>query len=161
MPPLNGLTDMHDTCSFRRSSHHSSRLTAARRSQRGMTLIEIMVVIVLIGGILAVIGGAIFSNKDKANHKLAEIQVQKVAASIEQYNSDVGEYPRTLEDLTNDPQVNGWLGPYGSAKDLKDPFNKPLHYIIPGENSEFDLASYGKDGQPGGSSVDADVKYEQ
>jgi general secretion pathway protein G len=147
------MTDMRDS--------RSSRRPATRRSQRGMTLIEIMVVIVLIGGILAVIGGAIFSNKDKANHKLAKIQVEKVAASIEQYNSDVGEYPRTLEDLTNDPQINGWLGPYGSAKDLKDPFNKPLHYTVPGENSEFDLLSYGKDGQPGGSSVDADVKYEQ
>lgn len=139
---------------------HSSRRPASRRSQRGMTLIEIMVVIVLIGGILAVIGGAIFSNKDKANHKLAEIQVQRVAANIEQYNSDVGEYPRTLEDLITDPQADGWLGPYGSAKDLKDPFNSPLHYTVPGENSDFDLVSYGKDRQPGGSSVDADVKYE-
>lgn len=126
-----------------------------------MTLIEIIIVIVLIGGILAVIGGTIFSNKDKANHKLAKIQVEKVAASIEQYNSDVGEYPRTLADLSTDPQVNGWLGPYVKEKDLKDPFNKPLQYAVPGENTEFDLISYGKDGQPGGSSVDADIKYEQ
>ncbi len=139
---------------------HSSRRPASRRSQRGMTLIEIMIVIVLIGGILAVVGGQIFKNKDSANHRLAEIQVQKVAANIEQYNSDVGEYPRTLEDLVTDPQADGWLGPYGSTKDLKDPFNKPLHYTVPGENSEFDLVSYGKDGQPGGSSVDADVKFE-
>jgi general secretion pathway protein G len=150
---MNGLTHMRDS--------RSSRRPASRRSQRGMTLIEIMIVIVLIGGILAVVGGQIFKNKDNANHRLAAIQVQKVAASIEQYNSDVGEYPRTLDDLINDPQINGWLGPYGSTKDLKDPFNKPLHYTIPGENSEFDLISYGKDGQPGGSSVDADVKYEQ
>lgn len=139
----------------------SSLHPASRRSQRGMTLIEIMVVIVLIGGILAVIGGQIFKNKDNANHRLAETQIQTIAAQIEQYNSDVGEYPRSLEDLVNDPQINGWLGPYINAKQLKDPFNKPLQYNIPGENSEFDLASYGKDGQPGGSSVDADIKYEQ
>lgn len=126
-----------------------------------MTLIEIIIVIVLIGGVLAVVGSQVFGNKDKANHKLAGIQVQKVAANIESYNSDVGEYPRTLEDLTTDPQINGWLGPYGSTKDLKDPFNKPLQYAVPGENSDFDLISYGKDGQPGGSSVDADIKYEQ
>lgn len=139
----------------------ASRHPASRRSQRGMTLIEIMVVIVLIGGILAVVGGQIFKNKDNANHRLAAIQIQKVAANIEQYNSDVGEYPRTLEDLVTDPQVDGWLGPYGSAKDLKDPFNNQLQYTVPGENSEFDLISYGKDRQPGGSSVDADIKYEQ
>lgn len=140
---------------------HFTRSSASRHSQRGMTLIEIMIVIVLIGGILAVVGGAIFNNKDKANFKLAKIQVEKVAANIEQYNSDVGEYPRTLEDLTNDPQIDGWLGPYGSARDLKDPFNKALQYTVPGENGDFDLSSYGKDGQPGGSSVDADIKYEQ
>ena len=140
---------------------HFTRRSASRHSQRGMTLIEIMIVIVLIGGILAVVGGAIFNNKDKANFKLAKIQVEKVAANIEQYNSDVGEYPRTLEDLTNDPQIDGWLGPYGSARDLKDPFNKALQYTVPGENGEFDLSSYGKDGQPGGSSVAADIKYEQ
>lgn len=148
---------MRDSRNFRRSPPR----TASRRAQVGMTLIEIIIVIVLIGGILAVIGGTIFSNKDKANYKLAKIQVEKVAASIEQYNSDVGEYPRGLEDLVTDPQMDGWLGPYGSKKDLKDPFNKPLQYAVPGEDGPFDLISYGKDGQPGGSSVDADIKYEQ
>lgn len=137
------------------------RRPAPRRSQAGMTLIEIIIVIVLIGGVLAVIGNQVFSNKDKANHKLAGIQVDKVAASIEQYNSDVGEYPRTLEDLTTDPQLNGWLGPYGKAKDLKDPFNNQLQYAVPGQDSDFDLISYGKDKQPGGSSVDADIRYGQ
>ena len=137
------------------------RRPAPRRTQAGMTLIEIIIVIVLIGGVLAVVGGQIFKNRDNANYKLAKIQVEKVAANIEQYNSDVGEYPRTLEDLTNDPQLNGWLGPYGSAKDLKDPFNKPLQYAVPGQDSEFDLISYGKDGQPGGSSINADIRFGQ
>lgn len=135
------------------------RRTAPHRSQGGMTLIEIMIVIVLIGGVLAVVGGSIFGNKDKANHKLARIQVDKVAASIEQYNDDVGEYPRSLEDLVTDPQLDGWLGPYAQEKDLKDPFNKPLQYAAPGEDGPFDLTSYGKDGQPGGSSVDGDIRY--
>lgn len=126
-----------------------------------MTLIEIIVVIVLIGGILAVVGGQIFSNKDKANHKLATIQVQKLAANIESYQSDVGDYPRTLEDLVNDPGNSGWLGPYAKEADLKDPWNKPLQYQTPGQDGPFDLISLGKDGQAGGSSVDADIKFEQ
>jgi general secretion pathway protein G len=141
--------------------HRPYRRPAPRRSQAGMTLIEIIIVIVLIGGVLAVVGSQVFGNKDKANHKLAKLQVDKVAASIEQYNSDVGEYPRTLEDLVNDPQINGWLGPYAKDKDLKDPFNKPLQYAVPGEDGDFDLISYGKDGQPGGSSVDSDIRYGQ
>jgi general secretion pathway protein G len=151
------MTDMRDLRYF----HRSSRRSVPRLSQVGMTLIEIMIVIVLIGGILAVVGGQIFKNRDTANHRLAGIQIQKVAASIESYNSDVGEYPRTLEDLVTDPQIDGWLGPYGSAKDIKDPFNNALQYTVPGESADFDLISYGKDGQPGGSSVDADIKYEQ
>jgi general secretion pathway protein G len=137
------------------------RRPAPRRLQAGMTLIEIIIVIVLIGGVLAVVGSQIFANKDKANHKLAKLQVDTVAANIEQYNSDVGEYPRTLEDLTTDPQLNGWLGPYGKAKDLKDPFNNQLQYAVPGQDGDFDLISYGKDKQPGGSSVDADIRYGQ
>lgn len=143
--------------------HHSRTLRhrAPRRSQAGMTLIEIIIVIVLIGGVLAVVGNSLINNKARADHRLAGLQVQSLAANIEQYNSDVGEYPRTLEDLVNDPQLNGWLGPYAKEKELKDPFNKPLQYVVPGENGPFDLISYGKDGQPGGSSVDGDIRYEQ
>lgn len=137
------------------------RRPAPRRSQAGMTLIEIIIVIVLIGGVLAVVGNQVFKNRDTANYRLAGIQIQKVAASIEQYNSDVGEYPRTLEDLTTDPQINGWLGPYGNPKDLKDPFNNQLQYAVPGQDGDFDLISYGKDKQPGGSSIDADIRYGQ
>jgi general secretion pathway protein G len=139
----------------------SSLRPAPRRAQAGMTLIEIIIVIVLIGGVLAVIGSQVIGNKAKADWRLAQTQVQTVAIAIEQYNSDVGEYPRAIEDLVTDPQINGWLGPYVKEKLLKDPFNKPLQYVVPGENSPFDLISYGKDGQPGGSSVDADIKYEQ
>jgi general secretion pathway protein G len=145
----------------RRPARRNARRPSSRRTQGGMTLIEIIIVIVLIGGVLAVVGSQIFGNKDKANHKLAGTQVTQVGAAIEQYNSDVGEYPRSLEDLTTDPQINGWLGPYVNAKLLKDPFNKPLQYTVPGEDGPFDLVSLGKDGQPGGSSVDADIKYEQ
>lgn len=137
------------------------RRPAPRRTQTGMTLIEIIIVIVLIGGVLAVVGGQIFKNRDNANYRLAKLQIQTVAANIEQYNSDVGEYPRTLEDLINDPQLNGWLGPYGRVNDLKDPFNNSLQYSVPGQESDFDLISYGKDKQPGGSSVDADIRYGQ
>ena len=137
------------------------RRPAPRRSQAGMTLIEIVIVIVLIGGVLAVVGNQVFKSRDTANYRLTGIQIQKVAANIEQYNSDVGEYPRTLEDLTTDPQLNGWLGPYGSARDLKDPFNNQLQYSVPGQDSDFDLISYGKDKQPGGSSIDADIRFGQ
>lgn len=122
-----------------------------------MTLIEIVIVIVLIGGILAVVGSQVISSSDRAKHNLTKVQVEKLAAAVESYNSDIGEYPGTLEDLTKDPNVSGWLGPYADAKDLKDQWKKALEYRTPGENGPFDLISYGKDGQPGGSSYNADI----
>lgn len=131
-----------------------------RAAQAGMTLIEIIIVIVLIGGVLAVVGGMIFRNRDNANFKLAKTQVQTLGQAVEQYNSDVGDYPRSLDDLVNDPKLNGWVGPYVRSKQLKDPFNHPLQYTVPGDGAPFDLYSYGKDGKEGGSSVDADVHYE-
>jgi general secretion pathway protein G len=139
----------------------SLRRPQTRRSQAGMTLIEIIVVIVLIGGVLALVGNQVFKNQDRANFRLAEVQVKKVASNIETYNSDVGEYPRSLDDLITDPGVSGWLGPYGSTSDLKDPWKKSLEYNTPGEDGPFDLKSLGKDGRPGGGNVDADIVYKQ
>lgn len=144
-----------------RHARRSTRRYSPRHSQAGMTLIEIIIVIVLIGAVLAVVGSQIFGNSDKAKYKLARTQLGQVAAQIEQYNADVGDYPRTLEDLVTDPQSNGWLGPYVRKDQLKDPFNHPLQYAVPGQDGPFDLISYGKDGRPGGSSVDADLRYEQ
>ena len=122
-----------------------------------MTLIEIVIVIVLIGGILAVVGSQVMGNSDKAKFRLTEVQIEKLSAAVESYNSDVGEYPRTLEDLSKDPGISGWLGPYADEKDLKDQWKKGLEYRTPGEDGPFDLISYGKDGQPGGTSYNADI----
>ena len=135
------------------------RRPAPRRAQAGMTLIEIIIVIVLIGAVIGLVGNQVFSNKAKADFRLTEALVQKVANNIEQYNSDVGEYPRELRDLVEDPRLDGWLGPYGSATDFKDAFGKELQYTVPGEDGPFDLLSYGKDGKPGGSSTDADIRF--
>ena len=132
---------------------------APRRAQGGMTLIEIIIVIVLIGGVIAVVGGTIMSNRDKANFRLAGLQVTKVGNAVEQFEGDVGDYPDSLDELVRDPGKGGWLGPYVKEADLKDPFNNALQYRVPGEDGPFDLVSLGKDRQPGGDSVDADIPY--
>jgi general secretion pathway protein G len=135
------------------------RRPPSRIAQAGMTLIEIIVVIVLIGGVIAVVGNQVINNSNRAKVKLAGVQVQKVGTCLESYNGDVGEYPQQLQDLVEDPGTNGWLGPYCQKSDLKDPFGKDMQYTVPGEDGPFDLISYGKDGKPGGSAVDADIVY--
>ena len=137
------------------------RRPPSRIAQAGMTLIEIIVVIVLIGGVIAVVGSQVINNGNQAKYRLTGVQIQKVGTNIEQYNNDVGEYPEKLEDLIEDPGISGWLGPYGQQSDLKDQFGKQLVYSNPGQDGPFDLMSYGKDGRPGGSSLDADIPYKQ
>lgn len=125
----------------------------------GMSLLELVVVIVLIGGVLAVVGGKIVSNKKLAEARLAVTALNSLAAQIDQYKSDVGDYPENLEQLTSAPgNAPGWLGPYAAAKDLKDPWQNPIDYRRPGEDeAPFQLVSLGADGKTGGEGVNKDI----
>ena len=141
----------------RRSLTHSP--SAAR--QRGMSLIEIIIVIVLIGAVLAFVGARVLGGKDRGDYNIAKAQVQTMAGKIESFQMDTGRLPTSLEELVTQPSdVNGWLGPYAKPAELKDPWGHPLEYRAPGETGPFDLVSLGKDGKPGGTSVDGDIKYE-
>ena len=133
-----------------------------RSAQAGFSLIEIILVVVLIGGIVAFAASRILGGGDRAKYNLAKSQVQTLAEKIQQYENDTGSLPNTLDDLVTQPgNASGWLGPYAKTGELKDPWNHPLDYHVPGDNQAFDLVSLGKDGQPGGSSTDADIKYQQ
>jgi len=87
--------------------------------------------------------------------------VQTLAEKVQQYENDTGGLPNALDDLVTQPgNAAGWLGPYAKAAELKDPWGHAFVYHAPGEGQAFDLISLGADGQPGGSSVDADIKYQ-
>ena len=137
------------------------RAPRARNANAGFSLIEIILVVVLIGGIVAFAASRILGGGDRAKANLAKAQVQTLASKVEQYEMDTGSLPATLEALVgNGANAVGWLGPYAKAAELKDPWNHPYVYRVPGDGQAFDLVSLGKDGQPGGESVDADVQYE-
>jgi general secretion pathway protein G len=132
-----------------------------RTAQRGFTLVEIMIVIVLIGLIATFVGAKILGASDQAKFHLAQTQVDTTASKIEQYQNDVGSLPPDLEALVKAPgNSNGWLGPYLKEKDLKDPWGHPLQYHPSGDSGGYELMSYGRDGKPGGESVDADIKHQ-
>ena len=128
-------------------------------SQAGFSLIEIILVVVLIGGILAFAGSRILGGGDRAKVNLAKAQVQTLAEKVQQYAQDTGGLPGSLDDLVKS-SATGWLGPYAKDAELKDPWNHPYVYATPGEGKPFDLTSLGADGQAGGDSVNADIKYE-
>ncbi len=134
-----------------------------RAAQAGFTLMEIIVVVILIGGIVAFAATRILGNADRAKVNLAKAQVQTVAEKVQQFEMDTGRLPNSLDELVSAPgNTAGWLGPYAKAAELKDPWNQQYEYRVPGDDgAPFALISLGKDRQAGGDSVNADIKYEQ
>lgn len=131
-----------------------------RAAQGGFSLIEIIVVVVLIGGIVAFAASRILGGGDRAKVKLAQAQLQTLAEKVQQFQMDTCALPPTLDALVTSPGAAGWLGPYAKPADLQDPWMHPVQYKLPGEGRAFDLVSLGADGQSGGDSVNADIRYE-
>ena len=130
-------------------------------AQAGFSLIEIILVVVLIGGIVAFAASRILGGGDRAKVNLTKAQVQTLADKIQQYEGDTGSLPGSLGDLVTAPGgAAGWLGPYAKEVEMKDPWNHPFIYTVPGTGKPFDLVSLGADGQTGGESVNADIRYE-
>lgn len=139
----------------------SLRRAPGRTAQAGFSLIEIILVVVLIGGIVAFAATRILGGGDRAKVNLAKAQVQTLAEKVQQFENDTGNLPGSLDELVTAPgNASGWLGPYSKAAELKDPWNHAFEYTVPGDGQPFDLVSLGKDGKPGGTSVDADIKYQ-
>lgn len=133
----------------------------SRAAQSGMSLLEIIIVIVLIGAVLTLVGSRVLGGADRGKANLAKSQIQTLAGKVENYQLDTGKLPARLEDLVTAPgNAGGWLGPYAKSSELNDPWGHPIEYRVPGEGQPFDLISLGKDGQAGGTSIDADIKYE-
>ena len=129
--------------------------------QVGMSLLEIIIVIVLIGAVIAFVGSRIIGGADRAKVNLTRSQIQTIAGKIESFQLDTGKLPARLEDLVVQPSgAPNWLGPYAKDVELKDQWGNPLIYHVPGQGKAFDLMSYGKDDKPGGSSYDGDIIYE-
>lgn len=132
-----------------------------RHHQTGMSLLEIIIVIVLIGAVLTLVGSRVLGGADRGKANLGKTQIQTLAGKVENYKLDTGRLPGKLDDLATQPAgVGGWLGPYAKPAEFNDPWGNPVQYRLPGEGRPFDLISLGADGQPGGDSYNADIRYE-
>ena len=131
------------------------------KAVRGFTLLELLVVMVIIGLLAAYVGPKYFSQVGKSEIKMAQAQIDALEKSLHQDRLDVGSYPGTEQGLTalvTRPNNEArWQGPYLSKLPPADPWGRPYVYKYPGERAEFDLLSYGKDGQPGGEGEAADI----
>jgi len=127
----------------------------------GFTLLELLVVMVIIGLLAAYVAPKYFSQIGKSEIKTAMAQINALGKALDQYRLDVGHYPNSEQGLaalfTRPANEAKWDGPYLQKNVPNDPWGKPYVYRQPGEHGEYDLLSYGKDGQAGGSGEAADI----
>ena len=139
------------------------RQRGALTGKEGYTLTEMLVVIGIICLIAAVLTPALIGQLARARAKTAQLQLDTVAASVETFRTDVGRYPTQQEGLNvllvEPAGVDGWMGPY--VKDdraIRDPWNRPVIYVVAADGNSFYVESLGADGRPGGTGVDRDLR---
>ena len=141
--------------------HFARPARRATRSNRGFTLLELLVVIVIIGLLAGLVAPRYFDQIGKSNTKVAKAQIDSLEKALDQYRLDVGRYPTTeagLASLYTKPQnVEKWEGPSLKKPVPLDPWGNPYLYKSPGDHGDYDLFSYGSDGKPGGSGEASDV----
>ncbi len=131
------------------------------RRDRGFTLIEILVVMVIIGMLAALVGPKAISYLSGAKQKTAKAQITNFETALDAFRLDVGRYPTTeegLKALREKPSgAEKWQGPYFNKEVPLDPWGKAYVYKAPGDNGEYDIISYGLDGVEGGEGENQDV----
>ena len=135
-------------------------------NNRGMTLIEIMVVVFILALLAALVAPKIIGRSDDAKIADAKVQIKNIETGLKLYKLDSGVYPATeqgLQALVEKPTVGqipkNWRadGYLEGKKIPKDPWGNDYLYLSPGEHGDFDLCSFGADGVKGGEGINADI----
>ncbi len=131
----------------------------------GFTLLEMMVVVLILGILASIVVPKFIGQTDEARHKAAMVQIRNLEDALNLYRIDNSIYPTTEQGLealvrkpSTPPEPQHWREGGYLAKVPLDPWGRPYVYLSPGSHGEYDLLSYGADGEPGGESKNADVE---
>jgi len=134
----------------------------ARQKRRGFTLIELMIVVVILGLLATIIMPKILDRPEQARRVKAKTDIRSIQSMLALFKTDTGRFPTTsegLEALVTDPGLNGYSREGYLDRSPVDPWGNRYVYISPGLHSKnYDLESYGKDGEDGGTDDDADIE---
>lgn len=129
-----------------------------KTKQGGFTLIELLIVMAILALLAGLVGPTLWDKLGGAKSKTAATQMKNFEAALDGYRLDMGKYPKSLNDLVkNNSGKSRWAGPYIKSIPA-DPWDNEYQYQSPGKhNKDYDLYSYGADGQEGGEGEDKDV----
>lgn len=131
-----------------------------RINQKGFTLIEIIIVVIILSLIAALVVPRFFKKVESSKQKIAKTQIVMIENSVKMFKLDTGRYPSSkegLQVLLENPGIPNWDGPYLEKGVPKDPWARDYVYTYPGKNYTFEIVSLGADGQEGGENENQDV----
>jgi general secretion pathway protein G len=127
--------------------------TEEARSEKGWTLMELIIVLVILGLLAAVVGPKVYDKVIKSKDQIAKIQIGELESALQLFSFDVGRFPLSAEGLEslvqNTGNISSWKGPYITKAVPKDPWDRPYVYRSPGTNGEYEIYSFGADGTEG------------
>ncbi|MHC4641134.1 MAG: type II secretion system major pseudopilin GspG [Planctomycetota bacterium] len=133
-----------------------------RLHKSGFTLIELMIVVVILGLLATIVMPRILDRPEQARRMKAKVDIRSIKSTLALFKADTGRFPTTsegLEILVTDPGIKGYNKDGYLDKVPLDPWGNRYIFLSPGVHSkDYDLESYGKDGEDGGTDNDADIE---
>ncbi|MCJ7681326.1 MAG: type II secretion system major pseudopilin GspG [Candidatus Aminicenantes bacterium] len=132
-----------------------------KKKEKGFTLIEMLIVMVILGLLAALVGPRMFGKVGKSRQNAAKAQISLFETALDTYRLDTSKYPTTDQGLqalrTKPGSVERWDGPYLPKNVPLDPWGHAYEYRSPGEHGDYDIISLGADGTAGGEGENEDV----